>query len=199
MGLRKWLRSRKAKIEELGEGNVFIGVPPRVCIRCCGSNNRVEFVDPNPNFQAGITIGTLGNPVHDCVIRFDRDCSCADVRITLVESGSRLLVGEGARIAEKTEIWVSDTHPIYDADGNVLNRGREVVIGRHVWIGTRAVIMKNTCIPDGCIVAYGAIVAGKKAVEPGSVLAGNPAKVVKTGIRWSDEPIEAVLRKKGLV
>lgn len=199
MGLRKWWRSRKPNIEVTGEGNVFIGVPRGVRIRCCGTNNRVEIVDPNSNFQADIMIGTLGNPVHDCVIRFGRDCGCADVRITLVESGSRLLVGEGARIAEKTEIWVSDTHPIYDAAGNVLNRGREVVIGKHVWIGTRAVIMKNTLIPDGCIVAYGAIVAGRKATEPGSVLAGNPARVVKTGIRWSDEPIEAVLRKQGLV
>lgn len=198
MGLRKWWRSRKPNIEVTGEGNVFIGIPPRVHVRCCGTNNRVEIVEPHSNFQADIMIGTLGNPVHDCVIRFDRGCSCAETRITLIESGSRLLVGEGARIAEKTEIWVSDTHPIYDAEGNVLNRGREVVIGKHVWIGTRAVIMKNTLIPDGCIVAYGAIVAGRKATEPGSVLAGNPAKVVKTGIRWTDEPIESVLRKKGL-
>lgn len=199
MGLRKWLKSRKPNVESTGEGNVFIGVPPRVRIRCCGNNNRVEFVAPHSNFQADITIGALGEPVHDCLVRFERDCSCAETRIMLMESGSELKVGEGARIAEKTEIWLTDTHAIFDSDGNLINRGREVTIGKHVWICTRAVIMKNTVIPDDCIVAYGAIVSGRKATEPGSILAGNPAKVVKTGIRWSQEHPEAVLRRQGLV
>lgn len=199
MGLRKWLRSRKAKIECVGEGNVFVGVPPCVCIRCFGNNNRVEFIEPNSNFDAGITIGVPGCPVDDCLIRFEKDVACAECRITLMESGSVLRVGEGARIAEKTEIWLTDTHAIFDADGTLINRGREVTIGKHVWICTRAVILKNTRIPDDCIVAYGAVVSGRKEIQPGSILAGNPARVVKTGIRWSGERPEAVLRKQGLV
>lgn len=198
MGLRKWFRSRKAKIENHGEGNVFIGVPPRVHIRCCGTNNRVEFIEPNSNFDAGITIGSPGCPVHDCLVRFEKDVGCAECRIMLMESGSVLRVGEGARIAEKTEIWVTDTHAIFDGDGKLINRGREVVIGKHVWICTRAVILKNTHIPDDCIVAYGSIVSGQREIAPGSILAGNPARVVKTGIRWSGERPEAVLRKQGL-
>lgn len=199
MGLRKWLRSHKKNIEVQGEGNVFVNVPPHVHIRCCGTNNRVEFVEPNANFDAGISIGALGCPIHDCVVRFGRDVGCAGCRITLMESGSRLTVGEGARIAEQTEIWLTDTHAIQDADGNLINRGREVTIGNHVWVCTRAVILKNTRIPDNCVVAYGALVAGTKDVKPNSILAGNPARVVKTGVFWSERRPEAVLREKGLV
>lgn len=198
MGLRKWWRSRKPNIEVTGEGNVFIGVPPRVHIRCCGTNNRVEFAEPSDCFYAGITIGGPGCHVHDCVVRIEKDVLCGDCRIMLMESGSVLTVGAGTRIAEKTEIWLTDTHAIFDGDGKLINRGREVTIGKHVWICTKAVILKNTRIPDDCIVAYGAIVSGRKEIAPGSILAGNPARVVRTGIHWSEKRPEVVLREQGL-
>jgi acetyltransferase-like isoleucine patch superfamily enzyme len=53
-----------------------------------------------------------------------------------------------------------------------------IVIGEDVWIGANAIILKGVMLGDGCVVAAGAVVT-KGHYPPGSILAGNPAKVVK--------------------
>jgi maltose O-acetyltransferase len=53
-----------------------------------------------------------------------------------------------------------------------------IVIEDNVWIGTRAIILKGVTIGFGSIVAAGAVVT--KAVPALSIVAGNPARVVRT-------------------
>lgn len=53
-------------------------------------------------------------------------------------------------------------------------------IGRNCFIGARSIIMPGVTIGDGSIVAAGSIV--NRDVPPGSIVAGNPAKVIKSGI-----------------
>lgn len=52
----------------------------------------------------------------------------------------------------------------------------EVNIGSNVFIGARAVILPGTTIGDNCIIGAGAIVKGN--FVPGSIIAGNPARVI---------------------
>jgi acetyltransferase-like isoleucine patch superfamily enzyme len=47
----------------------------------------------------------------------------------------------------------------------------------NVWIGMNAVILKGVTIGENCVVAAGSVVT--KNVEPNTVVAGNPAVVVK--------------------
>ena len=51
-------------------------------------------------------------------------------------------------------------------------------IGRNVWIGAHATILRNVTIGDGAVVAAGAVVT--KDVPPNTVVAGVPARVIKT-------------------
>jgi acetyltransferase-like isoleucine patch superfamily enzyme len=53
-----------------------------------------------------------------------------------------------------------------------------VKIGDNVWIGMNAVILKGVTIGDNSIVAAGAVVT--KSVPANTIVAGNPAAVVKT-------------------
>jgi acetyltransferase-like isoleucine patch superfamily enzyme len=55
-------------------------------------------------------------------------------------------------------------------------RGGDVVIGNHAWIGYRALILPRLTIGEGAVVAAGAVVT--KNVEPYSIVAGNPARVI---------------------
>jgi acetyltransferase-like isoleucine patch superfamily enzyme len=59
------------------------------------------------------------------------------------------------------------------------DRGGDVVIGNHVWIGYRAIILPGITIAEGAVVAAGAIVT--KDVEPFTIVAGSPAKPI--GVR----------------
>jgi len=50
-------------------------------------------------------------------------------------------------------------------------------IGSDVWIGANAVILGGVTIGDGAVIAAGAVVS--RDVEPGFIVAGNPAVAVK--------------------
>ncbi len=54
---------------------------------------------------------------------------------------------------------------------------RRVVIGDDVWIGARVIILPGVTIGTGCVVGAGSVLT--RDVPPGSVVAGNPARVVK--------------------
>jgi acetyltransferase-like isoleucine patch superfamily enzyme len=56
-------------------------------------------------------------------------------------------------------------------------------IGENVWIGARAIVVAGTRIGDDAIVGAGAVVRGE--VPARSTVAGNPARIVRTG-RWRD-------------
>ena len=57
-----------------------------------------------------------------------------------------------------------------------------IKIGNHVWIGLGAIIFKGVTIGDGAAIAAGSIVL--KDVPPNSLVAGVPAQIKKTNIRW---------------
>lgn len=56
------------------------------------------------------------------------------------------------------------------------SRVGRVKIGDNCFIGAEAIILPNTEIGDNCIVGAGAVVT--KDIKAGSVVAGNPAKVI---------------------
>jgi len=53
----------------------------------------------------------------------------------------------------------------------------KIVVGDDVWIGMSAIILSGIIIGKGAIIAAGAVVT--KDVEPFSIVAGNPAKIIK--------------------
>ena len=54
-------------------------------------------------------------------------------------------------------------------------------IGRNCFVGARSIVMPGITIGDECIIGSGAVVT--RDVPSHSVVVGNPAKVVKSGIR----------------
>ena len=53
-------------------------------------------------------------------------------------------------------------------------------IGNNVIIGMGAIVMDNTLVPDGTIIAAGAVVPANQKLEPG-IWAGVPARKIKDG------------------
>lgn len=94
-----------------------------------------------------------------------------------IRAFNSITIGENVAIAKEVIIRDSDLHKI---SNSIMTA--PIVIGNHVWIGARAMILKGVTIGDGSVVAAGAIVT--KNVPSNCVVAGVPAKVVKENLTW---------------
>jgi acetyltransferase-like isoleucine patch superfamily enzyme len=77
------------------------------------------------------------------------------------------------------DVYITDSNHQFDCDFGPaelpMDRGT-VVIGNRCWIGAKAIILKGVRLGDGCVVAAGAVVT--RSVEPGTVVAGVPARAL---------------------
>lgn len=97
--------------------------------------------------------------------------------------GTAITVGKDAMFSSEVHLRTGDSHSVLDLEGRRINASRDITLGDHVWIGTRATCLKGTVIGDNCIVGACALVSGKFE-EPNCVIAGVPAKTVKRGVNW---------------
>lgn len=91
----------------------------------------------------------------------------------------RITLGRGVAIADGVLIRDTDDH---DLGVEGYEQVKPVTIGDHVWIGQRATILKGVTIGDGAVVAAGSVVT--KDVPANTVVAGVPAKVIRTNVKW---------------
>jgi len=78
-----------------------------------------------------------------------------------------------------------------DIPGHPASKG-DVIIGNDVWFGYGAMIMSGVTIGDGAVIGAGAVVT--KDVEPYSIVAGNPAQLIRK--RFDKETIRQLLEIK---
>lgn len=101
---------------------------------------------------------------------------------SLIQCASSIIIGDDCAIAGDVLIQDTDFHPVLDEHGNEKPVSKPIVIGNKVWICAKATILKGVTIGDGAIVAAGAVVT--KSVPPHSLVAGNPAKVIRENVAW---------------
>ena len=79
----------------------------------------------------------------------------------------------------------NDSHKVLDINGKITNVPGDIIIKDHVWICQDVSIIKGVEIGENSIIGFGSVVT--KGCPPNSVLAGNPAKVVKNNINWANK------------
>lgn len=103
--------------------------------------------------------------------------------ITLRDMRTILEIGKNCLFSANVTIRTSDAHTIIDATGQRINNGKSVKIGNHVWIGYNATILKGCNIGENSIVGTNCVV-GNQTVPANTIIGGNPARILKTGIDW---------------
>lgn len=109
----------------------------------------------------------------------------------------RVEVQIGANCSISPEVYIlSQDHDPQSSDFAAC--GKITVIGDHVWIGARAIILPGVNIGEGAVVGAGAVVT--KDLAPWRIAVGNPAKEIKDRNRdfryrcryftWFDTDIE---------
>lgn len=84
-------------------------------------------------------------------------------------------IGNDVFIGPKVNLITINHDP--DPDNRSATYGRKIVIEDKVWIGINSTILPGVRIGYGAIVGAGSVVT--KDVEPMTVVAGNPARVIK--------------------
>ena len=106
-----------------------------------------------------------------------RNCS-----ITTSASGrSPLSIGNNVMLPERVQI-IGGNHAFDRIDIPISQQGEgkqgAITIEDDVWIGASAIVLTGVTIGKGSVVAAGSVVT--KDVEPYSIVAGNPARFIKS-------------------
>lgn len=148
----------------------------RSIININGNNNILSF-EGNNEFVGEINI--RGN---NCKVIIGIKSTFGGVRIVNVGKDNTINIGKNCMFSDHIEIWASDTHTIYDNNENQINPEKPINIGNHVWVGSRAMILKGVVIGDDAIIGMGTLVT--KNVRSNSISVGVPNKEIENNVNW---------------
>lgn len=186
-----------------------IGLPIRsehLKLTVKGKNNTIIFKNSVTLIRTNISIVGDNNVfiIHDnCVLRgnflldkgakieigsktiFNFSTSAVEAR-----DSKSITIGSNCLFSQ-ARLQTSDVHSIFDLDTKKrINPPKDIVIENNVWIAFDALICKGSYISENSVVGARALVAGKFPVS--SVIAGNPAKVIKSNIVWDTRSLDSL-------
>ena len=149
----------------------------------CASPIRFSFKPPRVRNAGEMTIG------HNLILR----CPLTKAQLETAKSG-RLLIGNHVFINEGVIIYseaavtigdyakLGDFTAIHDSNFHELSPTDRplpapVVIGRNAWLARNVLVMPGVTIGENAVIAAGAIVTAD--VAPNTVVAGNPARLIR--------------------
>lgn len=114
--------------------------------------------------------------------------------------GNRSQLGQNSKLAGKITIgddvlmgpdviMMATSHAYSEVEIPINQQGdaeeKEIIIGNDVWIGTRVIILPGVKIGSHSIIGAGSVVT--KSFPEYSIVAGNPAKLIKTRERNNEQ------------
>ena len=179
----------KSEKEKMISGEIYNPANPRLVLdraranRICTKYNKKCFINMRSRLLKKL-INTEGNfwikPPFYCDYGYNifigknvmLNYGCVILDVCLVKIGEHTLIGPNTHIY--TACHCLDPKKRL----NDIEYGKEVTIGKNVWIGGNCCILPGITIKDNAVIGAGSVVT--KDVPANVVVAGNPAKIIKT-------------------
>lgn len=163
-------------------------------IRICGDHNLVCLNDVGISESLEITMGQRHlnfSGITGSQFKIGGGSSIESLSYLTYNSHAVCEIGRNCMFSFDITLYNTDGHPIFStATGKIVNWVDGIKIGDHCWVGKGATILKNSVVPDDCIIGYNAVVSGHLK-ESHAAYAGNPARLIKTGITWDPNGVKA--------
>lgn len=103
----------------------------------------------------------------------------------LAGNNQSITIGDYCLFAVDVDIYTSDGHTIYNLKNKKVlnNKGGNIVIGNHCWLGKGSMVTKMGTIANDVVVGAHSLV-NKKYDKSNVILAGSPAKIIKKNVNW---------------
>lgn len=143
------------------------------------ANNSYLRIEKNVRYSGAIFMKGKG----ENNVRLGEASSFGGVNIICSE-GSAFTCGDDCMFAWGIEVRTTDSHAIFDLETNErINSAEDIIIGDHVWIAAKAHLLKGSEVARGSVVGISSTVT-HQFTTPNSLIVGNPARLVRSGIRW---------------
>jgi len=162
--------------QELTNGRLFAKIKSQDLNKCDVTN--LELRKKIINELLGTSNDVYIEPPFFCDygsnIHFGKSCYLNHNCVFLDEC--KITIGSNTFFGPNVQVYTA-THPIDPIERRDGEGGKPIKIGNDCWIGGSAVILPGITIGDGVTVGAGSVVT--KNVEDYTVVAGNPAKIIR--------------------
>lgn len=141
------------------------------------SIDKTVFIADGARVLGDVEIGKNSSVWFNAVIRAD----LSDIKI-----------GEGSNIQDNAVIHTSKDFGVCIGDNVTVGHGAIVhgcTVKSNVMIGMGAIVLNGAVIEENCIIGAGALVTQGKVIPAGSLVFGNPAKIVRN---LTDQEISSI-------
>ena len=139
-----------------------------------GRTGKKIYMEPVINFDYGYNIFVGEN--------FYENLNCIFLDVSTIE------IGDNCMFAPNVQLYTA-THPLHPVKRNSgLEYAKPIKIGDNVWLGGGVIVTPGVTLGNNVVVGAGSVVT--KSFPDNVVIAGNPARIIKT---VEEEPLEESL------
>ncbi|HGF7793553.1 TPA: chorismate mutase [Enterococcus faecium] len=149
-----------------------------------GRTGKKIYMEPVINFDYGYNIFVGEN--------FYANFNCTFLDVSTIE------IGDNCMFAPNVQLYTA-THPLHPVKRNSgLEYAKPIKIGNNVWLGGGVIVTPGVTLGDNVVVGAGSVVT--KSFPDNVVVAGNPARIIKTvEEELTEESLETLRHKIDMI